>query len=102
MVFYCINDLKKQNWIRLRLYFVYIPYGLMNILFLYDFYKFFETLEEYNDQFSQSASVPVENQVLTEAYVTIWLTHFIISPFFQGLSYAVYALEMGSYLDKKH
>eukprot|EP00347_Sterkiella_histriomuscorum_P021231 403334743 len=101
MIFFCVNDMKKQNWVKLRMYLAYIPFGILNLLFLYDFYRFFGQLESYNDQFSGGPKMTDQQTQLTEAYVTIWLTHFIITPFFQGLSYCIFMLEMGNLLEKK-
>ena len=98
LVYHCLNPMRQENYIRLRLQLVYIPYGILNLIFLYDFYRFFRQLEDYNDQFSGGPTIPVQGQQITEAFVTIWLIHFIIAPFFQGLSMCVMASEVGKYL----
>ncbi len=98
IVYHCLNPMRQENYMRLRRYLIYIPYGFLNLLFLYDFYRFFRQLEAYNDQFSGGPTMPEQGQQLTEAYVTIWLIHFIIAPFFQGMSMCVMASEVGTHL----
>ncbi|CDW76722.1 UNKNOWN [Stylonychia lemnae] len=102
MIFYCTNELVQQNWIRLRRFLIYIPFGILNLIYLYDFFRFFKQLETYNDQFQGGAKESDQDTQMTEAFVTIWLTHFIISPFFQGLSYCVYSFEVSNQLERKN
>ena len=61
LIFYCVSDWKRQNWVRLRKPLIFAPFALLHILFVYDFYRFFMQLEAYNDQFSGAAAVPAQD-----------------------------------------
>ena len=99
-VFYAVPIRVKENWVKLRLYLVYIPVGVQMLLMTVFIALFLSELDKIHDKINNAYPVTEQDLRNSSTFVALTIMLYILPVFYQGLSYFAYIRELSLYYDK--
>jgi len=101
-IFQCLSPLTKANFLKARIFIVYLPCLILVGMQIASLVFFLRKLDEINDKVNNMYPVDEETQLNKEYFVVSNLLLFYMTPLFLAVSFVGHAVDAGRAVDAKN